>query len=137
MILTYVIYLKHFNLSIECVILYLNDYYILIVQTIYMEGQRFYILQIIIHVHYNCHVNVLKKTKRQKIPSISSRWLHRSHMIHSSIFLSHAVYLSEMDDIEDLSELDFKKHRFGITYLLVGKKCAAVDVDRIVSNGYF
>ena len=88
-------------------------------------------MQTIIHVHYSCHVNVLKRTKRQQIPSIST------HMIHSSIFLSHAVYLSEMDDIEDLSELDFKKHRFGITYLLVGKKCAAVDVDRIVSNGYF
>lgn len=54
-------------------------------------------------------------------------------MLQSSLSLT--VYLSEMDDIQDLSELDFKKHRFGITYLHVANKCAAVDVDRIVSNG--
>lgn len=50
-----------------------------------------------------------------------------------SIF--HIVYLWEQKG-KDLTKLDWKRHRFGVTYLTVANDCTIEQIDDIVSSTY-
>lgn len=51
-----------------------------------------------------------------------------------SIF--HVVYLWEQKG-KDLTKLDWKRHRFGVTYLTVTNDCTIEQIDDIVSVTYY